>query len=227
MQAADDTEAQSQNAPGRGRGDWQIYRHRMVRKVQLKGRSEFLQEKQQSWKRAEDHYSSFRGTSWRRSSALKRSGETGAVSAFWIPSALTFDYKRRARIASGRNSAGFSCFFTEKQHISILLRSMKTSQAPISMGQFMPSSVRKYAASTTRTFRSISLGRALTRSLGGRLTSPEAGWVRGLPPFLLRTPDSDADIRLVTGGITTDLTLTARSGGFIQISSSTSRVTNL
>jgi len=126
---------------------------------------------------------------------------------------LTFDYKRRA-----------DYFRTELTEFLLLLREQHLDPATvygsfagaIGMGQFMPSSVRKYAVDFDGDGQIDLVGSSADAigSVANYLSSH--GWVRGLPPFFSCTPDSDADMRLVTGGITTDTTFDhALRAGFI------------
>ena len=203
------------NAPKTAvRGDWRVYQHRMVGKSRIEKGSEFLEENDEAFGKAEDRYGIPRDIVASIIGVETVYGRNqGSFRVLDSLCTLTFDYKRRA-----------DYFRTELTEFLLLLREQHLDPATvygsfagaIGMGQFMPSSVRKYAVDFDGDGQIDLVGSSADAigSVANYLSSH--GWVRGLPPFFSCTPDSDADMRLVTGGITTDTTFDhALRAGFI------------
>lgn len=203
------------NAPKTAvRGDWRVYQQRMVGKSRIEKGSEFLEENDEAFGKAEDRYGIPRDIVASIIGVETVYGRNqGSFRVLDSLCTLTFDYKRRA-----------DYFRTELTEFLLLLREQHLDPATvygsfagaIGMGQFMPSSVRKYAVDFDGDGQIDLVGSSADAigSVANYLSSH--GWVRGLPPFFSCTPDSDADMRLVTGGITTDTTFDhALRAGFI------------
>lgn len=123
------------NAPKTAvRGDWRVYQHRMVGKSRIEKGSEFLEENDEAFGRAEDRYGIPRDIVASIIGVETVYGRNqGSFRVLDFPRLLSIT--SAARIASGRNSPSFSCFFASS--ISILLRSMGASRA-IGMGNSCP-----------------------------------------------------------------------------------------
>lgn len=186
----------------------------MVGKSRIEKGSEFLEENDEAFGKAEDRYGIPRDIVASIIGVETVYGRNqGSFRVLDSLCTLTFDYKRRA-----------DYFRTELTEFLLLLREQHLDPATvygsfagaIGMGQFMPSSVRKYAVDFDGDGQIDLVGSSADAigSVANYLSSH--GWVRGLPPFFSCTPDSDADMRLVTGGITTDTTFDhALRAGFI------------
>ena len=132
------------NAPKTAvRGDWRVYQHRMVGKSRIEKGSEFLEENDEAFGKAEDRYGIPRDIVASIIGVETVYGRNqGSFRVLDSLCTLTFDYKRRA-----------DYFRTELTEFLLLLREQHLDPATvygsfagaIGMGQFMPSSVRKYA----------------------------------------------------------------------------------
>lgn len=137
------------NAPKTAvRGDWRVYQHRMVGKSRIEKGSEFLEENDEAFGKAEDRYGIPRDIVASIIGVETVYGRNqGSFRVLDSLCTLTFDYKRRA-----------DYFRTELTEFLLLLREQHLDPATvygsfagaIGMGQFMPSSVRKYAVDFDR-----------------------------------------------------------------------------
>ena len=187
------------------RANWSRYRTRMVDATRIKGGIRFLEENETAFDQAEDRF----GVPRDIVAAIigietvygRNQGRFRVLDALCT---LSFDYKRRAEY-----------FRKELTEFLLLAHEQKLEPASVlgsyagalGMGQFMPSSVRRFAVDLDDDGR-IDLFNSAADAIGSVASFlTGSGWVRGLPPAFTCEPAADADLSLADGGVTPKHTL--------------------
>ena len=199
---------------GTARANWARYRARMVDSTRIKGGIRFLEENEAAFDQAEDQFGVPRDIVAAIIGIETAYGKNqGRFRVLDVLCTLSFDYKRRAEY-----------FKTELVQFLLLVHEQKLDPTAVlgsyagalGMGQFMPSSVRRFALDFDGDGK-IDLFASAPDAIGSVANYlAKNGWVRGLPTAFSCEAEPDADLSLVKGGVSPEVTLEqALKGGFV------------